>query len=176
MAAVRRGALLIDLRPTDYRWREGEVSGAIPVPRHVLEWRLDPHGDYRLAELSGPGDEVVLMCSEGYTSALSADLLQRELGLTNVADLGGGFAAWKDAGLPWISHAPRQLPSRCAGPPVARGRAGFWRGCVAPVRRRAETDPRQICPRGRAASDGGLRGGTVRGTGRAAGERRSLTG
>ena len=106
--AVRRGALLVDLRPTEYRWREGEVSGAIPVPRHVLEWRLDPHGDFRLAELSGPDDEVVLMCSEGYASALSADLLQRELGLTNVADLCGGFAAWKAAGLPWISHAPRQ--------------------------------------------------------------------
>ena len=26
VAAVRRGALLIDLRPTEYRWREGEVS------------------------------------------------------------------------------------------------------------------------------------------------------
>ena len=49
------------------------------------------------------------MCSEGYASALSADLLQHDLGLTNVADLRGGFAAWKAAGLPWISHAPRQL-------------------------------------------------------------------
>ena len=51
------------------------------------------------------------MCSEGYSSALSADLAQRELGLRNVADLEGGFAAWKEAGLPWISHAPRQLRS-----------------------------------------------------------------
>jgi rhodanese-related sulfurtransferase len=55
---------------------------------------------------------VVLMCSEGYASALSADLLQHDLGLTNVADLRGGFAAWKAAGLPWISHAPRQLPTQ----------------------------------------------------------------
>jgi len=109
--ALRRGALLIDLRPTEYRWREGDVSGAIPVPRHVMEWRLDPHGDYRLAELTGPDVEVVLMCSEGYASALAADVLQSELGLTNVADLEGGFAAWKAAGLPWIVHAPRQLPT-----------------------------------------------------------------
>jgi rhodanese-related sulfurtransferase len=107
--AVRRGALLIDLRPTEYRWREGEVSGAIPVPRHVLEWRLDPYSEYRMPELTGPDQEVVLMCSEGYSSALSADLAQRELGLRNVADLKGGFAAWKEAGLPWISHAPHQL-------------------------------------------------------------------
>ena len=109
VAAVRRGALLIDLRPTEYRWREGEVSGAIPVPRHVLEWRLDPNSDHRLSELTSPDQEVVLMCSEGYSSALSADLAQRELGLRNVADLEGGFAAWKEAGLPWISHAPTQL-------------------------------------------------------------------
>ncbi len=80
VAAVRRGALLIDLRPTEYRLREGEISGAIPVPRHVLEWRLDPHGDYRLSELAGADHEVVLMCSEGYSSALAADLLQREFG------------------------------------------------------------------------------------------------
>jgi rhodanese-related sulfurtransferase len=109
VTALRRGALLIDLRPTEYRMREGEISGAIPVPRHVLEWRLDPQGDYRLGELTGPDHEVVLMCSEGYSSALAADLLQREFGLTNIADLDGGFAAWKAAGLPWIRHAPRQL-------------------------------------------------------------------
>jgi rhodanese-related sulfurtransferase len=109
VAALRRGALLIDLRPTEYRWREGEVSGAIPVPRHVLEWRLDPHGDHRLAELDGPDHEVVLMCSEGYASALAVDTLQRDLGLTNLTDLAGGFAAWKAAGLPWIHHAPYQL-------------------------------------------------------------------
>jgi rhodanese-related sulfurtransferase len=110
-AAVRRGALLIDLRPMEYRWREGDVSGAIPVPRHVMEWRLDPNGDFRLAELISADQEVVLMCSEGYSSALAAELLERDLGLTNVADLEGGFAAWKAAGLPWIAHAPRQLPT-----------------------------------------------------------------
>ena len=105
--AMRRGALLIDLRPTEYRWREGEISGAISVSRHVLEWRLDPHGAHRLAELSGPDDEIVLMCSEGYASALSVEVLETGLGLTNVADLRGGFAAWRAAGLPWITHAPR---------------------------------------------------------------------
>ncbi len=115
VAAVRRGALLIDLRPTEYRWREGEVSGAIPVPRHVLEWRLDPNGTHRLAELSGADQEIVLMCSEGYASALAADLLQRELALTNIADLEGGFAAWKGAGLPWIRHAPPQLRGMLVG-------------------------------------------------------------
>ena len=109
VAAVRRGALLIDLRPTEYRWREGEVSGAIPVPRARLRVAARSEQRYRLSELTSPDQEVVLMCSEGYSSALSADLAQRELGLRNVADLEGGFAAWKEAGLPWISHAPTQL-------------------------------------------------------------------
>ena len=27
--AMRRGAVLVDLRPTEYRWRFGEISGAV---------------------------------------------------------------------------------------------------------------------------------------------------
>ena len=156
------------------------------MPRHVLEWRLDPHGDYRLAELSGPDHEVVLMCSEGYSSALSADLLQHDLGLTNVADLRGGFAAWKAAGLPWISHAPRQLPGavgRRAGR-TPRAAHGVWRGRVASVRRIHQTPFGAAGPplqrpapwRGSDPTAAAYGAGRFRGTGRRPGRRRSLTG
>ena len=71
-----------------------------------------------MPELTGPDQEVVLMCSEGYSSALSADLA-RELGLRNVADLEGGFAAWKEAGLPGSATPPTNSvgpePRRAAG-------------------------------------------------------------
>ena len=33
--ALRHGATLIDLRHTEYRWRFGEIPGAVPVSRHV---------------------------------------------------------------------------------------------------------------------------------------------
>jgi rhodanese-related sulfurtransferase len=104
--ALRRGALLLDLRPTEYRWRFGEVPGAIAVSRHVLEWRLDVTSDHRLKELR-PGDrgqEIVLMCNEGYTSSLAAHQVMTQLGLTHVADVAGGFTAWRDAGLPTVTR------------------------------------------------------------------------
>ena len=107
--AMRHGALLVDLRPTEYRWRFGEVPGAIAVSRHVLEWRLDVTSGYRLKELR-PGDtgqEIVLMCNEGYTSSLAAHQVMTQLGLTRVADIVGGFAAWRAAGLPTVSRLTR---------------------------------------------------------------------
>jgi rhodanese-related sulfurtransferase len=107
--AMRRGALLVDLRPTEYRWRFGEVPGAIAVSRHVLEWRLDVTSSHRLKELR-PGDvdqEIVLMCNEGYTSSLAAHQVMTQLGLTRVADVVGGFAAWHAAGLPTVSRLTR---------------------------------------------------------------------
>jgi rhodanese-related sulfurtransferase len=104
--AIRHGALLVDLRPTEYRWRFGEVPGAIAVSRHVLEWRLDVTSEHRLKELR-PGDhdqEIILMCNEGYTSSLAAHQVMTQLGLTRVADVAGGFAAWREAGLPTVSR------------------------------------------------------------------------
>jgi rhodanese-related sulfurtransferase len=105
-AAMRAGALLVDLRPVEYRWRNGEVPGAIAVSRHVLEWRLDPTSEHRLKELAhGDHDrEIVLMCNEGYTSSLAAFQLRSQLGLTDVKDVTGGFAAWRAAGLPTVSR------------------------------------------------------------------------
>jgi rhodanese-related sulfurtransferase len=104
--AMRRGAVLADLRPTEYRWRFGEIPGAIPVSRHVLEWRMDVTSPWHLKELR-PGDrgqEIILICNEGYTSSLAAYQLQGQLGLTNVRDVIGGFAAWRDAGFPIVSR------------------------------------------------------------------------
>jgi rhodanese-related sulfurtransferase len=107
--AMRRGALLVDLRPTEYRWRHGEVPGAIAVSRHVLEWRLDVTSEHRLKELRAGelNQEIVLMCNEGYTSSLAAHQVMAQLGLTRVADVEGGFAAWQAAGLPTVSRLTR---------------------------------------------------------------------
>jgi rhodanese-related sulfurtransferase len=100
--ALRRGAVLVDLRPTEFRWRHGEIPGAVAVSRHVLEWRLDVRSPWHIKELS-PGDldqEIILICSEGYTSSLAAYQLRAQLGLTGVGDVVGGFVAWRAAGFP----------------------------------------------------------------------------
>ena len=93
------GAVLVDIRPAAQRGREGEVPGALVVERNVLEWRFDPQSDARLPQATGYDVEVVVLCSEGYTSSLAADAL-RALGLTRATDVVGGFAAWVAAGLP----------------------------------------------------------------------------
>jgi rhodanese-related sulfurtransferase len=75
------------------------AAGALLVERNVLEWRFDPHSDTRLPEASGYDLQVIVMCSQGYTSSLAAAALQ-DLGLYRATDLAGGFQAWEQAGLP----------------------------------------------------------------------------
>jgi len=71
------------------------------VPRNVLEWRCDPASPWRHAAIRGWDQVVVLVCQEGFQSSLAAATLQR-LGLRNATDLDGGFAAWRQAGLPVV--------------------------------------------------------------------------
>lgn len=97
--AVAAGAVLVDIRPAAQRAAEGEVPGALVVERNVLEWRFDPACDARLPQASGYDVEVVVLCSEGYTSSLAADAL-RQLGLHRATDVIGGYRAWAAAGLP----------------------------------------------------------------------------
>jgi rhodanese-related sulfurtransferase len=85
-----RGALIVDIRPSEQRDRDGTLPGAIVIDRNVLEWRLDPTSRHRIPELTGPDQEIVLVCNGGYQSSLAAHMLQR-LGLTRVTDLAGGF-------------------------------------------------------------------------------------
>ena len=87
-----RGALIVDIRPVEQRRRDGELEGAVVVDRNVLEWRLDPTSPWRIAEVTGPEQEIVVMCNEGYASSLAAATLQR-IGLRNATDLDGGFQA-----------------------------------------------------------------------------------
>jgi rhodanese-related sulfurtransferase len=94
-----RGAILVDIRPAAQRAQEGGIPGALVIERNVLEWRLDPASEWRIAEADSHDREVVVICSEGYTSSLAAASLH-DLGLVRATDLIGGFKAWEAAGLP----------------------------------------------------------------------------
>lgn len=96
--AVRRGALLVDIRPAAQRAREGEVPGALVIERNVLEWRCDPTSDARLPQAVGDDIEWVILCSEGYTSSLAAAALL-DLGLHRATDVVGGYHALAAAGV-----------------------------------------------------------------------------
>lgn len=100
-AELAAGAVLVDIRPAAQRAAEGEVDPTLPVlvvERNVLEWRFDPRSDARLPEAAYDA-RVIVLCQEGYTSSLAADAL-RSLGIERATDVVGGFAAWREAGLP----------------------------------------------------------------------------
>ena len=84
---------MVDIRPAAQRAAEGELPGALVVERNVLEWRLDPSGSHRLAEVTDGDRPVVVVCSEGYASSLAAESLL-DLGYHAAGDLAGGYLAW----------------------------------------------------------------------------------
>jgi rhodanese-related sulfurtransferase len=114
-AAVRHGALLIDIRSDTQRALDGSVPRATVVARNVLEWRLDPASAHRDRALARRDAVVIRICNEGYQSSLAAATLRR-FGL-DATDVIGGFQAWRANGLdvagseaqPSDAGAPRQV-------------------------------------------------------------------
>jgi rhodanese-related sulfurtransferase len=98
-AAVRDGAVLLDIRPDSQRATDGGIDGAVVICRNVLEWRCDPASPSRDPRVSDPARRVIVLCNEGYQSSLAAATL-RELGFARAGDIDGGFQAWRATGLP----------------------------------------------------------------------------
>jgi MFS family permease len=120
LAAVREGAVLVDLRSHDERRHEGIIPGSIHIPRSVLEWRLDPDSGYSNPHVRLE-QKVIVFCSGGFSSSFAAATL-RDLGSRTATDIVGGFAGWKAAGLPVLDGGEdgeldeRELPGM--GPPA----------------------------------------------------------
>lgn len=93
------GALLVDIRPTELRVRDGALPGARIIDRNQLEWRLDPQSDHRIADATDHDLRVILVCDEGYASSLAAAGLH-DLGLHRATDLVGGIQAWLEVHRP----------------------------------------------------------------------------
>ena len=89
----------------DERERQGVIPGSVHVPRSVLEWRVDPDSGFSNPHVADSELELILVCHEGYSSSLAAASL-RDLGRTRVADLVGGFEAWRESGLETIAPPP----------------------------------------------------------------------
>jgi rhodanese-related sulfurtransferase len=100
LRAQGRGVPIIDIRSESQRIADGDLPGAIVVPRNVLEWRLDPACPDRDPRIAGRGREVILICDEGFQSSLAAATLRR-FGI-DATDVVGGAQAWLGAGLPML--------------------------------------------------------------------------
>jgi rhodanese-related sulfurtransferase len=107
--ATAGGAVLIDIRETVNRERDGIVPGSLHIPLTVLEWRVAPDAPSRNPHVPArPDTQLILMCDHGYSSVLAAATLVA-LGFENASDVVGGFAAWQEAGLPTAPAPTRRL-------------------------------------------------------------------
>lgn len=94
----RDDVVFVDIRDPRELQREGKIPGAFHAPRGMLEFWIDPTSPY-YKDVFGSGKRFVFYCQSGWRSALSTQTLQT-MGLTPVCHVGGGFRAWKEAGLP----------------------------------------------------------------------------
>lgn len=90
------GVVFVDLRDPREIQREGRIPGAFSCPRGMLEFWVDPDSPYAKPIFAEP-KRFVFYCASGWRSALAAKTVQ-DMGLANVAHVGGGYSAWKQAG------------------------------------------------------------------------------
>lgn len=100
----RQDVVIVDVRDPRERPRQGVIPGAFHAPRGMLEFWIDPDSPYH-KELFAQDKRFVFHCSLGWLSALAARTAQ-QMGLSDVAHIGGGIEAWREAGGP-IEHPDR---------------------------------------------------------------------
>jgi rhodanese-related sulfurtransferase len=85
--------VLLDVRETEERKKEGEIPGSIHVPRGLLEFHADPDSPIYNSALD-PERRYIVYCGTGGRSALAAKTLL-DMGYPEVATLAGGYASWR---------------------------------------------------------------------------------
>ena len=90
--------VFVDLRDVRELQREGAIPGAFHCPRGMLEFWIDPQSPYH-KDVFAQDKTYVFFCAAGLRAALSTALAQ-DMGLKPVANMEGGFGAWRKAGGP----------------------------------------------------------------------------
>ena len=93
---------IVDIRDPRELEKEGTLPGALLAPRGMLEFWVDPASPYFKPIFADESKEFILFCGAGWRSALATKTL-RDMGMTNVAHIDGGFTAWKKADAPMVS-------------------------------------------------------------------------
>ena len=100
------GVVFVDLRDPRELDREGKMPGAFACTRGMLEFWIDPQSPYA-KPIFQEDKKFVFHCAGGLRSALAAKTA-KDMGLKPVAHMGGGFAAWRDAGGPVQKWEPKK--------------------------------------------------------------------
>jgi rhodanese-related sulfurtransferase len=104
-AARRDDVVIVDIRDPREIEREGRIPGAFSCTRGMLEFWIDPESPYA-KPIFQQDKKFIFHCAGGMRSALAAKTAL-DMGLRPVAHLGGGFAAWRDAGGPVEKLEPK---------------------------------------------------------------------
>jgi hydroxyacylglutathione hydrolase len=86
------GIAVVDVREPGEVESSGRIAGSILMPLGQVATR---------AGEVDPSKLIVVHCKGGYRSSIATSLLRRA-GIQNLANLSGGFDAWKTAGLPAV--------------------------------------------------------------------------
>ena len=78
---------------------DGTVLGAFHAPRGMLEFWVDPASPYHKPLFADESREFILFCGAGWRSALATKAL-KDMGMSNVAHIDGGWAEWVKQGAP----------------------------------------------------------------------------
>ena len=95
-AAAKGDAVIVDIRDPREIERDGRIPGAFACTRGMLEFWIDPGSPYAKPVFQ-QDKKYIFHCAGGMRSALAAKTAD-DMGLKPVAHMGGGFAAWKEAG------------------------------------------------------------------------------
>ena len=99
LAAQQAGeAVIVDIRDSKELEQQGTIAGALHAPRGLLELMIDPVSPHHHPVFAS-GKRFVFFCAGGVRSALATQTAH-EMGLAPVCHIAGGFAAWREAGLP----------------------------------------------------------------------------
>ena len=105
-AAQDPDVVIVDIRDPREIEREGKIPGAFSCTRGMLEFWIDPQSPYA-KPIFQEDKKFIFHCAGGLRSALAAKTAQ-DMGLKPVAHMGGGFAAWRDAGGPVEKWEPKK--------------------------------------------------------------------
>ena len=105
-AAKRDDVVIVDIRDPREIERDGRIPGAFSCARGMLEFWIDPQSPYA-KPIFQQDKTFIFHCAGGLRSALAAKTAQ-DMGLKPVAHIGGGFAAWREAGGPVEAWAPKK--------------------------------------------------------------------
>jgi rhodanese-related sulfurtransferase len=89
--------VFVDVRER-HEYAQGHIPGSLHAPRGLLEFIADPAGPMHQQAFAS-GKKLLLVCGTGGRGALACKTL-REMGIENLANLGGGIMAWAEAGGP----------------------------------------------------------------------------